>query len=72
VYERQIADGRCSDARLTVSAGLDQEAAPGELLAASLHLATCPDCRLFCGRIDSVSRVLRSTELLSRTRSRRD
>jgi hypothetical protein len=44
-----------------VSAAIDAEASPGELLAAAWHLSVCTDCRRFVWRLVLATRVLRST-----------
>ena len=56
------AGGGCSRARSSMSAAIDKEARPAELLAAVSHLADCEDCRRFVAEIGTVTRVLRSTE----------
>jgi hypothetical protein len=44
-----------------VSAALDAETSPREMLAAVWHLSVCMDCRRFVRRLVLATHVLRST-----------
>jgi predicted anti-sigma-YlaC factor YlaD len=52
----------CDEARLVLSAVLDDEAAPGEGSAADEHLATCARCREWAAAMHAVNRAMRLEE----------